>query len=209
MYISITKGKRSAFKNFLCKGNDSTIIDGGFLKDTGKSLRLYRCFYEAKDKKRCFIIEKKFSAGTSLLKDMQSPIIEDIITMLTCSKIKNWELLSLDSCHIQDHGVQLLQRGLKNSGITIAQINLHKNALTSLSNTFLFDIILTCKVKALNIKENVQWIRNDKDVEETKQFITTILLSPAILLEELTMANNNYRSNKWAIHLYIHFIKEK
>ena len=58
IYISLTKGQRSAFKKFLSGGNEAITIADEFLKDQLKCLILYRCFNKADDHTLCKTIER-------------------------------------------------------------------------------------------------------------------------------------------------------
>ena len=58
IYISLTKGQRSAFKQFLSGGNEVITIADIFLRDQLKCLILYRCFNEAGDHTLCNTIEQ-------------------------------------------------------------------------------------------------------------------------------------------------------
>ena len=198
-YIAMTKGQQSAFKRFLCNGNSvqGNPINAEFLEDTRKSLRLYRCFHEAKDKVMLSKIEQRFSDKVLGLDDTASPAIEDVTTVLTCSKVKFWEIVWFKNCYISDSDIKLLHHSLKSSGITIDRLFLTNSHVTSLSDNRLSEIILTCKVKALRIKEN----RQNEAVGETEQFITSIL-SPPSEIQELSIQNNKYSSDKWIEHLF-------
>ena len=69
-------------------------------------------------------------------------------------------------------------------------------------DNYLSDIIITCKVKVLNISYN-------KTVGETPHFFTTILTDPSSVIEILVMFNNNYSSTSWAIELFSSLRKNK
>ena len=58
IYISLTKGQRPSFKQFLSSGKKAITISQEFLKDQLKSLRLYHCFNEAGDRVMCNTIEQ-------------------------------------------------------------------------------------------------------------------------------------------------------
>ena len=47
IYVTITKGQRPSFRNFLSDGDNNITISKKFLRDQLKCLRLYRCFKEA------------------------------------------------------------------------------------------------------------------------------------------------------------------
>ena len=58
IYISLTKGQRSSFKEFLSGGNKAITISQEFLTDQLKCLRLYHIFNEADDHVMCYTIEQ-------------------------------------------------------------------------------------------------------------------------------------------------------
>ena len=202
IYIAMTKGQHPAFKRFLCDGNSScNPINTKFLGDTWKCLRLYRCFLEVNDKEMLSTIEQTFSDAVLGLQDAKSPIIEDVVTVLTHSKIKYWKKVWFRNCHILDNGIKLLHQSLQSSEITISQLSLVNSDLTSLSDYYLSHIILTCKVKGVYIKDNL--VRNEqiKAIGESEQFISSIL-SPPTVIKELVIKNNHYSSIGWAECLF-------
>jgi len=195
-YAALTNGQRPSFKQFCFRGNNAITIDDKFLKDKQKCLRLYRIFYEAGDDKICRSIEGKFTDKViSLSFTPLSPNnLEDLTALLTCSSCRNWKELHLDSCHIQDYGLRLLHRSLSHSNISIDVLWLRNNDLSSSSDSFLSDIIITCKVKLLSIAFN-------EDAGATPQF-TTLLTHPSCVIEELGMHNNSYSTSRWVIELF-------
>ena len=97
IYISLTKGQRSAFKKFLSGGNKAIAIDDNFLKDELRCLRLYRCFNEAGDHTLCNTIERanifhnrEINLGGTTLTDSD---MECISLFLTSSFNKEWKVL--------------------------------------------------------------------------------------------------------------------
>ena len=65
IYITLTKGQRASFKQFIQPSWGQWIkglltgekVEAKFLEDKVKSFRLFRCFYEAGDKEMCWSIE--------------------------------------------------------------------------------------------------------------------------------------------------------
>ncbi|XP_065903987.1 ribonuclease inhibitor-like [Dysidea avara] len=201
-YVSLTKGQSPSFKQYLCSGSEATFsIADKFLKNKMKRLRLYHCFYEADDKQMCHTIEKTFSDGVIKFPVPLSPSdLLDVTTMLTCSSIKQWKMLEFGNCHIQDNGVRLLHRSLMNSGVSIHELRLYNNDLTSSSDSFLSDIVISCKVKVLNVGFS-------KAVGESKHFM--LLSKPSTALEVLYMYDNEYSSAKWAEQLFTSLMTNK
>ena len=197
-YVTLTKGQRPLFKQFLRQGNNRITIDHKFLENKLQCLRLYRIFYEAGDSQICKIIEGKFTDKEIDLENITlSPNnLEDLTTLLTCSSCRNWKQLRLEDCHIQDYGVSILHRTLQYSDITIDCLSLSNNDLSSSSDNNLSDIIITCKVKLLSI------CRRSKTVGETPHFFTSILTDPSSVIEKLYMFKNHYSTTSWATELF-------
>ena len=187
IYVALTKGQSPALMKFLCN-NDGTIGEK-FLNDKLKCLHLYQHIYGADDKQMCYAIEKMFSDkeiylwGTTLSRND----LGAVTTMLACSSIKQWKELELSSCCIQDYGVKLLHRSLRDSNITIEELRLGNNGLSSSSDRCLCDIVINCEVKALEISYN-------KTIGETNEFFPKILAHPSSRIEILYMIGNNYSS---------------
>ena len=196
-YVTLTKGQRPLFKQFLRRGNDQIAIDDKFLENKLQCLRLYRIFYEAGDNQICKIIERKFADKVIILSGttLSPNNLEDVKTLLTCSSCRNWKVIDLGNCYIQDYGVSILHRYLHLSDITIDELWLYKNDLSSSSDNSLSDIVISCKVKVLNICDN-------KRVGETAHFFNTIMTDPSSMIEGLVMYDNKYTTTSWAIELF-------
>ena len=195
-YVALTSGQSPSFKQLLRSGNEAITIDDKFLENKLQRLRFYRIFYEAGDISTCKTIEEKFTDKEINLPGTLSPNnLEDLTTLLTCSSCRNWKNLDLNNCHIQDYGLRLLHRSLHHSNITIDYLMLKNNDLSSSSDSSLSDIIITCKVKVLNISDN-------KAVGETPHFFTTILTHPSCVIEVLYMHYNNYSTTRPVMELF-------
>ena len=198
IYVSLTKGQRPSFKHFLCEGNKSMTISDKFLDDQLQSVRLYRCFHEARDVDICKTIEQsvKFSdkevdlSGTRLT----ASDVECVTVFLTSSFNKEWVGLNLWRCYIQDHGLHILHQGLLHcSNITIDLLELTYNGLTTQSSSLISDITVKCKVKTLVITGN-------DTIGDNKQ-LYSILSSPSTMLEE-PWINYTKLSTRAAIALF-------
>ena len=84
-------------------------------------------------------------------------------------------MLNLGSCHIQDHGLQLLHHNLHQGDVTIEVLWLLNNELSSSSDSSRSDITINCNVKVLSISSN-------KAVGETPHFFTTIVSYPSSVI---------------------------
>ena len=170
MYISLTKGQRSAFKKFIRQKQLSPlhaikqffsrdiVISNDILNDNLKSLQLFRCFYEANDEVFYTSIQKGDTFNHKEINLSLTSLtiydIECVTLFLTSSPHKEWMMLSLFNCHIQDHGFRVLHHGLMRSDITIRELNLSYNDLTRLSSSFISDFIVHCRVEVLEISGN-------------------------------------------------------
>ena len=201
IYITLTKGQRSSFRKFLSGGDDTIAIHSKFLEEKLKSIHLYRCFNEASGNDRvCRTIERKFSNGIIYLPDtLSTNDVVNIGTLLSCSNIKEWKTLELDFCHIRDAGARILHRILKSSTITIEELYLSINDLSSSSDGCLADIVINCGVKLLYISYN-------KTIGQTEEFFPTILSSPS--LEILHIEDINL-SSRAAIMIFTLLKEEK
>jgi len=181
MYVGITKGQRKCFKDFL--SNNGT-AEGGiadrFLEDQMKCLQLFKCFYEANDKKMCTAIynAKVFSSDRI---DLDGNIllphdIECLTIFLNYVPHKVWKLLNLAYCGIGDVGCQILYRALVPNvhSITIEKIELWDNFLTSTSDPFISSIVLFCCTRML-------WVSINIGLGETEGFYTILAESSSVL----------------------------
>ena len=203
IYVSLTKGQRPSFKHFLCGGNEAIAISDKFLNNRLQCLRLYRCFHEAGDDDICKTIERsvKFSnKKIDLSPGLGGPIsltasdVECVTVFLTSSSHKEWVGLDLSYCYIQDHGLHILHRGLLHCrNITIDQLRLINNGLTTQSSSLISDITVKCKVKML-------WINGNDTIGEDEQ-LYSMLSSPSTMLERLDMYSTQL-SSRAAIALF-------
>ncbi|XP_065886389.1 protein NLRC5-like [Dysidea avara] len=189
IYVTLTKGQRSSFKQFLSGGDDKIAISSEFLNNQLKCLRLYRCFKEAGDDRMCKSIEEAeiFNnkvmnlSGTSL----SATDLECVSLFLTSSSHKQWVDLNLINRYIQDRGLHTIHKYLKNCDVIINNLWLIDNGLTS-SSSFISDIVLRCKVEGLSISDN-------HTTGESKE-LYTMLTHPSSMLKILDMDNTSLSS---------------
>ena len=192
IYISLTKGQRSPFKKFLSGGNKAIAIADKFLEDQLKCLVLYRCFYEAGDHTLCNTIEQANIFHNRVISlpgtVLTGSDMECISVFLTYSSFnKEWEELKLLNCHIQDKGLNILYRGLRDcSNFTINALWLTNNGLTTQSSSLISELTVKCKVKELLISAN-------DTIGEDKQ-LYSMLIDPSSALEKLSMASTQLSS---------------
>ena len=191
IYISLTKGQRSAFKQFLSGGNQAIAISDKFLKHQLKCLILYRCFKEAGDHTLCNTIERAnifHDRAISLSgKTLTGSDMECISLFLTSSFNKEWERLNLLSSPIQDKGLNILYHGLRHcNDITINNLWLWNNGLTTQSSSLISELTVKCKVKKL-------WIGANYTIGEDQQ-LYSMLTNPSSVLETLNMYDTQLSS---------------
>ena len=198
IYITLTKGQRPSFKKFIKPSlgqQFKSFLTGAqvanrFFDDQVKCFRLFRCFYEAGDKEMCRSIENaetlNFSSKILSLSNIAlSPSdVEYMTVFLTCSSHKEWEMLKLQRCNIQDYGVNILQRGCD---VTITSLKLYYNGLTESSSSAINDITISCRVKRLDIDGN-------KIVGEDER-LYSIISDPSSTLEGLSIIKAGLSSN--------------
>ena len=104
-------------------------------------------------------------------------------------------MLNLSNCHIQDYGICILRHNLHlNAHLNISHLFIDNNDISSSSDDSISDIIISGKVKLLNISYN-------NSVGETSHFFT-ILTNSSSVIEQLVMCSNNYSTIDWAEELF-------
>ena len=184
IYVSITKGQRPSFKHFLCGGNKAIAISDEFLNNQLQCLRLYRCFHKAGDVDICKAIERSVTFSDRKIDlritRLTASDVECVTVFLTSSFHKEWVGLNLYNCYIQDHGLHILHRGLLHCrNITIDQLWLDYNGLTTQSSSLISDITVKYKVKVLMIGGNYTIGENEQ--------LCSMLSNPSTVLEKLYM----------------------
>ena len=158
MYTSLTKGQRSAFKQFLSGGEDTIAIAEIFLKEQLKCLRLFRSFHEASDEAMYTSIQQAQIFDNKVIHLSYTSLspydIECVTLFLTCSPHKEWKELNLSACHIQDHHVSILLRDLMSHDVTITHLDLSFNGFTRSSSSSISDLTIHCRVEELHISGN-------------------------------------------------------
>jgi len=173
-YVTITKGQRPAFKQFLQQStfmqkvknffihkntqDDAISISHKFLDDHMKCFHLFRCFHEAGDEAVCQSIldNKKFDNYVLNLKKtpLKAPDLECIAIFLTSFPQKQWNRIDFNGCHMEDDGFKVLHHGLLDSGVTIRVLKLESNDLTHISSNGIATLATKCKVEVLGISDN-------------------------------------------------------
>ena len=113
--------------------------------------------------------------------------IECISLFLTLSSNKEWKILDLTFCYIQDKGLNILYHGLCHSNdVTIDELWLHGNHLTRQSSSLISDLTVKCKVKTLVLSVN-------HTIGEDQQ-LCSMLTNPSTELETLFIDHTNLSS---------------
>ena len=211
IYVALTKGQRPSFKRFiqpslmerikkLFTGREEDLagISQQLLSDKIKCLRMYHCFQEAGDKEMCKSIEKatkaEFEQQLNLRLTRLSPNdLESLTVFLTYSSHKEWNRLNMWCCFIQDHGLQILQHGLRSSNVTITKLLLYDNNLTERSSSAISDLTVSCRAKTLSVSGN------ETVGEDAKLY--RIISDNSSMLEELYMWSTKLSSSA-AIKLF-------
>ena len=158
IYISLTKGQRYSFKQFLSGGNKAIAISPEFLKDQLQCIHLYRCFNDADDHVMCNTIEqaeifhnRNITAAGAIL----TPNDLESISVFLTSSFNEWEGLNLYNCYIQDKGLNILHRRLHhNNNIAINELYLRRSGLTIQSSSLISELTVKYKVKVLDLSHN-------------------------------------------------------
>ena len=183
IYVTLTKGQRSAFKKFLSGGDDKIAISNEFLCNQLKCFHLYHCFKEAEDYKMCKSIEDAaiFSKKEIKLRDttLSATNLGCVSLFLTSSSHKQWVNLNFCASYIQDHGLHIIHNYLNHSNITITKLWLSKNGLTRISSSLISNVVLSCKVEVL-------YIGGNHTIGENKE-LYTMLTHPFSMLRVLGM----------------------
>ena len=210
IYVALTNAQRPSFKQFLqpslmekfiklFTGSEEgpVGISKQLLDDKIKCFRMYVCFQEAGNVRMCKSIEDAthFSKQQINLSDTRlSPNdLECLKIFLTCSSHNEWKMLNLWGCYIQDHGLQILQHGLRSSDVTITELVLTNNHLTAVTSSAISDLTISCRVKILEIGFN-------KTVGEDDR-LYRIITDDSSMVEELWIFAVNL-SSSGAIKLF-------
>ena len=200
IYVALTSGQRPSFRQFLQPSLMERLFTGGegsggiskqLLQHKFKCLRMYRCFQEAGDMVMCKSIEDTTQLGKQIINLNDTRLshsdVECLAIFLSSSSHKEWKILDLRGCHIQDHGLQILQRGISSGNVTITELQLWSNDLTAVSSSAISDLTISCKVKKLDIRFN------NIDGEDDRLY--RIITDQCSMVEWLKMSNNNLSSN--------------
>ena len=191
IYTTLTKGQRSSFKHFLSGGDKSVGISDKFLNNQLQCFHLYHCFHEAGDFHTYKIIEQaeKFRKKRIYLRyaKLTANDVECIAVFLTSSFHKEWMIVDMFRCFICDHGIHIMYHRLSQfNDITINELWLSDNGLTTQSCSLISEITVKCRVKVLGIGYN-DFIGEDWQ-------LYSMLSDHTTMLEELYMIDTKLSS---------------
>ena len=188
LYAGLTEGKEEAFKRFLTGDGSPGTNNKTISHDIKKCLRLFYCYFEAKDSQACDTVSKHFYNKERNTIDLSQNFSHPTSSDLQCleyffSRLPKKKLSCLDmhNCDIGDDGLKMLHKSLILSGIAVDEINLKYNSLTSQSSQEIADIVTFCKTRILDVSHNSLEVGLD--------------LSNIMSLEELNISHSNMTSN--------------
>ena len=211
IYIALTKGNRSSFKQFIKPSLMQRFLGfltgeqaiNRFVDDPVKCFYLFQCFFEAGDTEICRFIESAriFNEGEIIINNpkrtpwilLSSCDVERLTFFLTHSSHREWKTLDLFFCFIRDHGLDILHQALTRCDVTISEMSLCYNGLTKSSSSTISDITISCKIKVLNISANGFIGENEG--------LYSIISDPSSALEELYIKSAKL-SSSGAIKLF-------
>jgi len=197
IYVALTKGQQSVFKQFLQCTNQqpsflqafkqffspSGAISDAVLSNQIKCLHLFHCFYEAGDEVMCQLIQDARCFSDKLISLEENSLsaydVECVILFLISSPCKKWLKLNLTRCCIQDHGLYVIHRNLLHKDLAIQELHLCDNSLTSSSSSAISDLVIHCQVEVL-------WVCSNPTIGEDHSFYD-MLSHPSSRLVELYM----------------------
>jgi len=187
IYVTLSKGQRSSFRKFFSGGDDKITISSEFLRDQLKCFRLFHCFHDTLDYRMCKSIEEAEIFNNKAINlsstRLSATDLECVSLFLTSSSHKQWVWLNLYGCFIQDRGLHIIHKHLHHNDVTITELSLSDNGLTTSSSSLISDIVLNCKVEELGIDGN-------HTIGESEEFYT-MSTHPSSMLTVLYMMDTS------------------
>ena len=171
MYVGLTKGRSFSFQHFL-SGNSmqwltrreiqntgSVSISHNIIADRIKCLYLFQCFSEAEDTEMCKYVGQLLQDGNiNLSEQILNPIhIDTLSIFLTQTNIKQWKILNLSKCYLEDDGLSRFYASLSGNSrsvINMETLNLSFNNLTESSTSSIISLVMLWSVCKLDITSN-------------------------------------------------------
>ena len=146
--------------------SNTVTISQDVLKDPLKVLYLFQCFQEAQDNELCEILSRSFDSGVIDINSHRF-LPHQVVSLgfFLSRSHRKWNKLNLSSCHIGDHGMNIIHQylcGDKANKQEIREINLGHNDLTGASSHLIADIISHLQPRTLMLYNNN--ITNVRDI---------------------------------------------
>ena len=176
MYVGLTEGQSHEFWRFLSPypsqifsafsfmlpGNSKRSISKKILEDKLKCLFLFQCFSEVnKDDMDNYLDQSLKNGEIDISCYALSPInIHTLGLFLARSKVKNWKLLNVSECCIENDGIDALHDSFAQNcyrkGLTtsIESLNVANNSLTDDSIPTITELILAWGIQSIDISCN-------------------------------------------------------
>jgi len=196
MYCGLTGGKSIAMKHFL-SGNRFLLfgkffgakgILHGTVDDKVKCLHLFRCFLEAGNITMCeqvgqLLHHKKIDLSGQVL------LPKDIHTLcffLTKSSNKQWEVINLSKCYVEDQGFNILITSyLDQLNFSLNILDISSNLITPSSLHDVCKLVLHLKVKKLVV------LNNNLANEIVSKQLLSCTINSSDCIPSLTVVNNS------------------
>ena len=169
LYCGITSGQCKTLRHYLTtyskpsrQGASSNLSDEPFsqdiLKEHVKVLCLFQCFEEAQDNELCKVLSRSFDSDVidiSYHRLLPHQVVS--LGFFLSKSHRKWWRLSLEGCHIGDHGMNIIHQylcGDKTNKQEITEIDLSNNNLTGASSHLIADVISTFHTSTLDMQFN-------------------------------------------------------
>ena len=189
MYIGLTKGKSTAFKNFI-SGHSGTfgrqsVADKITVNDKVKKLHFFHCLLEVENNELSEQLQVDEILHDNII-DLSDHVLQhkDIHTLgffLSRSTIKDWEKLDLSNCYINDEFLEDFSKfcDSKVTNVSIDTIDVSHNNLSSSSVDAIINLISCFKVKDTIIADSIA----------ESQTFKVALLSSVTKVEKVTISS--------------------
>ena len=175
MYIGLTKGKSSAFKNFISSHSQAPgkqfEIDKAILSDKFKKLHLFLCFLEARNDKlseQLQVDEILFNNTIDLSNNVlqQKDSIHTLSFFLLRSTCKHWEKINLSNSCLNDESLESFSKfsnsKIDDAHVSIDTLDLSHNNLTPDSADAMISLISCFKIKNTIVSDSVAEVKTFK-----------------------------------------------
>jgi len=126
-------------------------ISRNIFKDPVTVFFLFQCFQEAQNDQLCEMLSKSLESEIILCNVWLLPYRVTSLGFFLSQSKRNWKVLDLSRCYIEDHGINILHHYLLGYKIRIKSVILIENNLTRTSSPLLCDIISHLQLHELTI----------------------------------------------------------